>query len=253
LREAEIANPTSGARRYVLVESIAPDQPIPSLALIAAARGPAGMSRPKHPIAWACAATLLAGVAVIAGVRLFSTWHGGPAPAVAGDGRGIIAATDSPSDPGTLANGQSLASLARRIRLLQEGLNDTRGRLAKAETEAALLRDRAATLDRMLAGDSLTDCPLFLHDETTVRALQGILREAAAGGTDAAATIARQRLRQRLAGLRDQMAQEADDREAEADALHGRLRQQADDLETLQQSLMSRLSEAQAGPGNPAP
>jgi len=210
------------------------------------------MSRPKHPIAWACAATLLAGVAVIAGVRLFSAWHGGPAPAVAGDGRGIIAATDSPSDPGTLANGQSLASAARRIRLLQEGLNDTRGRLAKAETEAALLRDRAATLDRMLAGDTLTDCPLFLHDETTVRALQGILREAAAG-TDAAATIARQRLRQRLAVLRDKMAQEAGDRGAEADALHGRLRQQADDLETLQQSLMSRLSEAQAGPGNPAP
>lgn len=210
------------------------------------------MSRPKHPIAWACAATLLAGVAVIAGVRLFSAWHGGPAPAVAGDGRGIIAATDSLSDPGTLANGQSLASAARRIRLLQEGLNDTRGRLAKAETEAALLRDRAATLDRMLAGDTLTDCPLFLHDETTVRALQGILREAAAG-TDAAATIARQRLRQRLAVLRDKMAQEAGDRGAEADALHGRLRQQADDLETLQQSLMSRLSEAQAGPGNPAP
>lgn len=210
------------------------------------------MSRLKHPIAWACAATLLAGVAVIAGVRLFSAWHGGPAPAVAGEGRGIIAATDSPSHPGTLPNGQSLASLARRIRLLQEDLNDTRGRLAKAETEAALLRDRAATLDRMLAEDSLMDCPLFLHDETTVRALQGILREAA-DGTDAAATIARQRLRQRLAGLRDQMAQEADDREAEADALHGRLRQQADDLETLQQSLMSRLSEAQAGPANPAP
>ncbi|MGB3194525.1 MAG: hypothetical protein WBC39_04460, partial [Phycisphaerae bacterium] len=165
----------------------------------------------------------------------------------------IIAATDSPSDPGTLANGQSLASAARRIRLLQEGLNDTRGRLAKAETEAVLLRDRAATIDRMLAEDSLTDCPLFLHDETTVRALQGILREADDDRMDAAATIARQRLRRRLAGLRDQMAQEADGREAEADALHGRLRQQADDLETLQQSLMNRLSEAQAGPGNPAP
>jgi len=235
------------------VESIAPDQPIPSRALIAVARGTAGMSRPKHSIAWACAATLLAGVAVLAAVRLFSAWEGGPAPAVAGDGRGIIAATDSPSDPGTLANGPSLASLARRIRLLQEDLNDTRGRLAKAETEAVLLRDRVVTLDRMLAGDSLTDCPLFLHDETTVRALQGILREAAAGGTDAAATIARQRLRRRLTVLRDQMAQEAADRQAEADALHGRLRQEADDLETLQQSLMSRLSEAQAGPGTPAP
>ena len=212
------------------------------------------MSCPKHPIAWACAAALLAGVAVIAAVRLFSAWHGGPAPAVAGDGRGIIAATDSPSDPGTLvANGQSLASAARRIRLLQEGLNDTRGRLAKVETEAVLLRDRAATLDRMLAQDSLTDCPLFLHDETTVRALQGILREADDDGTDTASTIARQRLRRRLTGLRDQMAQDADDCEAEANALHGQLRQQADDLETLQQSLMSRLSEAQAGPGSPAP
>ncbi|MGB2830269.1 MAG: hypothetical protein WBD75_07975, partial [Phycisphaerae bacterium] len=82
------------------------------------------MSRPKHSITWACAATLLAGVAVIAAVRVFSAWRGGPGPAVAGDGRGIIAATDSPSDPGTLANGQSLASAARRIRLLQEGLND---------------------------------------------------------------------------------------------------------------------------------
>jgi len=204
-------------------------------------------------MAWACAAALLAGVAVIAAVRLFSTWHGGPAPAVAGDGRGIIAATDSPSHPRTLPNDQSLASLARRLRLLQEDLNDTRGRLAKAETEAVLLRDRAATLDRMLAEDSLTDCPLFLHDETTVRALQGILREADDNRTDAGALIARQRLRRRLAGLRDQMALEADDREAEADALHGRLRQKADDLETLQQSLLSRLSEAQAGPGNPAP
>ncbi|MGB3195131.1 MAG: hypothetical protein WBC39_07580, partial [Phycisphaerae bacterium] len=63
MREAENANPASGARRYILVESIAPDRPIPSLARIAAARGIAGMSRPKHSITWACAATLLAGVA----------------------------------------------------------------------------------------------------------------------------------------------------------------------------------------------
>jgi hypothetical protein len=185
---------------------------------------------------------------VIAGVRLFSAWHGGPVPAVAGDGRGIIAATD----PSNLPDGQSLASAARRIRLLQEGLNDTRGRLAKAETEAVLLRDRAATLDRMLAEDSLTDCPLFLQGETTVRALQGILREAA-DGTDTAAVIARQRLRRRLTMLRDQMAQDADDREPEAKALHGQFRRQADDLEALQQSLMSRLSQTGDNQEKPAP
>lgn len=95
--------------------------------------------------------------------------------------------------------------------------------------------------------------PAFSPRQDDRAGIQGILREADDDRMDAAATIARQRLRRRLAGLRDQMAQEADGREAEADALHGRLRQQADDLETLQQSLMNRLSEAQAGPGNPAP
>jgi len=207
------------------------------------------MSRPKYSMAWACAAALVAGIVVIAVMRLFSVRDERPAPAVAGDGRGIIAVTASPLH----FEARSLASAARHIRLLQESLNDTRERLAKAETEAALLRDRVTALDRMLTEDSLTDCPLFLHDETTVRALQGILREADDNRTDAAATIARQRLRRRLAGIRDQMAQEVADREAVADALHVRLRQQADDLETLQQSLMSRLSEAQTGLVNPAP
>ncbi|HUX00143.1 MAG: hypothetical protein WBD63_09630 [Phycisphaerae bacterium] len=198
------------------------------------------MSRPNRRIAWVFAAGA-AVVLAIGGLRLLSAWRGAPAPAEAGDS-GLVASTDART-----GDAAALANLARRVRTLRDNLNRTRSGLQQAERQSADLRERVAVLDDMLARDTLTDCPIFLHEETTVRALQSILREAtesrvpAAGRMATGEMIARQRLRQRLTLLRDEMDQQARDLDARADVLRADLRRQADELAGIEQGLMSRL------------
>ena len=212
------------------------------------------MSRLNRRFAWAFAAGTAAAILAIGGLRLVSSPRGMPAAAEAGD-VGLVAMTDGRAGLAAKGEASDLAALARRLRTLQDDLNRTRTELRQTQAASADLRDRANVLDDMLARDALTDCPVFLHEETTVRALQGILREATESrGPDGSARpptptdrmgtgamIARQRLRQRLAVLRDEMAQQARDLDARADVLGADLRRQADEVERLEGQLMSRI------------
>ena len=211
------------------------------------------MSRLNRRRAWIFAALITAGILAIAGVRLLSGRHGAPRPAEAG-GAGLVAADN------TYTGGETnLADLARRVRTFQDDLNRTRNALREAETESATLRERVAVLDDMLARDALTDCPVFLYEETTVRALQGILREATESRAPSSRTgemIARQRLRGRLSALREEMVRQEQNLDARADALRSDLRRQADEVERLQRLLMSRIPPSKTGKtpsGTPAP
>ena len=201
---------------------------------------------------WAWVVLLVGGLAaIVLGIQYTS-------------GRSFSAAAAPAGPSGALGNPRTsdLAELARRGREHQRQLLALREQLAGTQGQTDLLHERAATLEAMLAGDSLTQCPVFLQEETTVRALQGIIREAVASdapGNDAgvnrldtAATIARSRLRRRLEMLREDRQQQALGLEDLACDLRGRIRQQAAELESFQSRINRHLRAAASAPPAPA-
>jgi hypothetical protein len=177
-------------------------------------------------------ALVLAGVGLVVLVRVGSEWVDRPLTSPAAAGHGVVTA-----QPDAMAT-------ARRIRLLRDEEAKTREQLAAVQTQTALRQERIATLDEMLTSDSLTDCPPFLRQETTVRALQKIIREASdgpAGGDqnrlNTAATVAHERLRQKLEVLRSQLVQELGNLEARSETLRQCLRLQTEELELLERQI----------------
>jgi hypothetical protein len=199
------------------------------------------------PMIWPAAVLAALGLVVL--IRLGSGRTDGTPASADGDRGGIVTAA-----PDSLAT-------ARRLRLLEDEAGRTREQLASVQTESSIRQERVAVLDEMLATDSLTDCPGFLKDETTVRALQKIIREAADTSHPAddnpsrlntAATVARERLRQKLNGLRDRLNQELGKLESQAQVLRQQLRAQTEALDVLQRQIhrqsQSRAVQHSTGP-----
>jgi len=89
-------------------------------------------------------------------------------------------------------------------------------RLAQSRKEEEELTQQIATLDRMRYGGDLTRCPSFLQDNTTIRALQRLMREAKnepmlwrrkGSKLQTAAAVARERIRAKLRVLQEQKAE----------------------------------------------
>jgi len=184
------------------------------------------------PMMWPAAVLAALGLVVL--IRMGSGWTDPPPLSANADHRGVVTA-----EPDAMAT-------ARRLRLLEDQAGQTRGQLAAVQTETAVRRERIAALDEMLASDSLTDCPGFLRDETTVRALQKVIREASDSSRplddgqsrlNTAATVARERLRQKLEGLRHQLTQELARLEAQGETLRQKLRTQTEELDLLQRQI----------------
>jgi chromosome segregation ATPase len=199
------------------------------------------------PMIWPAAVLAALGLVVL--IRLGSGWTDGTPASAGGDRGGVVTAA-----PDSLAT-------ARRIRLLEDEAGRTREQLASVQTETSIQQERVTVLDEMLASDSLTDCPGFLKDETTVRALQKIIREASdtsrpsednPSRLNTAATVARERLRQKLNGLRDQLNQELGKLESQAGVLRQQLRAQTEALDVLQRQIrrqgQSRAVQHSTGP-----
>jgi len=199
------------------------------------------------PMIWPAAVLAALGLVVL--IRLGSGWTDGTPASAGGDRGGVVTAA-----PDSLAT-------ARRIRLLEDEAGRTREQLASVQTETSIRQERVTVLDEMLASDSLTDCPGFLKDETTVRALQKIIREASdtsrpsednPSRLNTAATVARERLRQKLNGLRDQLNQELGKLESQAGVLRQQLRAQTEALDVLQRQIrrqdQSRAVQHSTGP-----
>jgi chaperonin cofactor prefoldin len=170
-----------------------------------------------------------------------------------------VAAASADGDHGRAAlRSTDLAALARRYKALQDQTTALRQQLATVQAQATVARDHASTLGSMLAGNSLTQTPVFLQDESTVRALQGIIREAAGpespGRTTednlgTAATIARERLRQKFETLRENLDQQATRLETQADELLDRIRSQSAEMEALETDINRRLQAKSASGG----
>lgn len=201
----------------------------------------------RHAV-WAWPALLVLGLALVLAARRLPT-------------RTDRAVSSRPATEGSgLVTAQSidLASAARSIRFLQNDLARIRRQLAAIQNETSLRRERVATLEKMLADDTLTQAPAFLCEDTTVRALQQIIREAsdpAAPDQDrlsTAAAVARQRLRQKLESLRDQWIREVADRTTEADMHRERLHLQTQELERLQRQVHQQL-QPPSGPAGSEP
>lgn len=191
---------------------------------------------------------LLAVMAVLALVASIHYFQAVPADAVAADGDHGRAALRS----------SDLATLARRYKALEDQTTPLRLQLAAAQAQATVARDHASTLNSMLDGNSLTQTPLFLQDESTVRALQGIIREAAGpegpgraaeDNLGTAATIARERLRQKLETLRESLDQQATRLETQAGELVERIRNQSAEMEMLRSDINRRLQARSASGG----
>jgi hypothetical protein len=188
-------------------------------------------------LAWPVA--LVVGVLLVVGARLWPGWTPCPARSDSIAGSGVVAGQAS-----------DLASAARRIRFLQEQINRTRQQLVSIQTDAAGRRGHVAALAEMLATDTLTECPPFLRDDTTVRALQKVVREAAESTTvgdagrdrlNTAASVARERLRSKLDALRQQLTREAAGLDTQAEALRQRLHLLCGEVEQLQRDIQREL------------
>lgn len=173
-------------------------------------------------------------LALVAVVRLGPGWANRPLASPQAGAHGVATA------------GPDALATARRISQLEGEAGRTREQLAAVQTETSRRRERIVTLDEVLVTGSLADCPSFLKDDTTVRALQKIIREASesvgtpADGQDrlnTAATIARQRLRQKLESLRDQLQQDLGRLDSQAEALRQRLRLQTEELDLLERQI----------------
>jgi hypothetical protein len=206
------------------------------------------MSRPSVRAMWAWPLALLAGLGLIVAVRVWSGWAGRPVVSMGAQDVGVMAGDSA-----------DLADAGRRLRLLSEEADALRGRLAAAEADIAEHRARAEALGDMLSADRLTLCPPFLQAETTVRALQKIIIEAASpapasGGDErlsTAAVVARQRLRRKLEALRDEASQAMADAQTHADALRSALHVKASELQRARQNAAVQLQSRRAPEGPP--
>lgn len=201
------------------------------------------MARPRRQVAWFWPAVLLAGLVAIAAFRMWSGWATRPMVASGGRSEGRVA-----------GEAADLAAAGRRLRHLHAQMADTAGRLADLATDTAARRRQIRMLEDMLASGRLTECPPFLQAETTVRALQKIIREAggaaqADGGRDGrlstAAAVARERLRTRLLALRGELEREVADLQARADALRQQQRLQEIRVREMRRRIERRLDAGQ--------
>ena len=190
----------------------------------------------RHAV-WAWPAVVIFGLALVLLARLLPTWTGRlPSVRLMTESSGLVAAQSA-----------DLASVARRVRSLRDDLARIHHKLAALRNETSLRQERVATLEKMLADDTLTQAPAFLCEDTTVRALQQIIREASNPAVpdqdrlNTAAAVARQRLRQKLEGIRNQLVQEVADRSAEADILREQLHLRTVEIERLQQQINRQL------------
>lgn len=207
------------------------------------------MARPRRQVAWFWPALLLAGLAAVVAFRMWSGWATRP----------MVASSNLPE--GRVAGeAADLAAAGRRLRYLHAQRSATAARLATLRTEIADRRRQARTLDEMIDGGRLTDCPPFLAENTTVRALQKIIREAGgAAQTDAgrdprlttAAAVARERLRTKLLVLRDQLRRETADLDAQATTLRQQQRLQEAGIRHLRRQIDERLNGRAAEPAAP--
>lgn len=197
------------------------------------------MSWLRRHAAWIWPALLVTGLVLVALTRLWSGWAGRPESTMGAEVHGVVT-----------ADANDLAAIARRIRTLQEERSRTREQFTALAARAADCRQHVAALDDMLASGRLTECPVFLREETTVRALQKIIREASgseAAGQPAesqlstAGAVARERLRARLEALRDQLRAETATLDARTEALRLELDLQATQIEALQGNVLERL------------
>jgi len=197
------------------------------------------LAHPKRQVRWIWPALLLASLAAIVVFRVWSGWATRP----------MVASTDR-TEGRVEGDRADLAAAGRRLRLLQARAADTGRRLADLGAEIAAKRQQVRTLGEMLDAGRLTECPGFLRDKTTVRALQKILREAgrpaqAEGGRRSrlttAAAVARERLRAKLSALRHQLAREVADLEARATTLRQERHLQEADLRRLRRQIHQRL------------
>jgi hypothetical protein len=205
----------------------------------------------KRHATWLWLAALVVSVALVATLRMESGPSGLPPKAATADTSGVVAA--GPND---------LAAIARRLQLLQGRSAQVREQLATLQTEGATRRQQIAALDAMLAADSFTECPSFLSEDTTVRAFQKIIREAAsATGPDesdhdrlnTAATVARERLRGKLEVRRDQLSREAADLNTQSEDLRQRLRIQSEEIDLLDRQVREELQNRSSSPAAPSP
>jgi len=197
------------------------------------------MSWLRHHIAWVWPAALVVGLALVVIIRVWSGWADRPMASLASETDGVVS-----------GESDGLVAAARRIRALQSQSAATRQQLAALQNDSSTKRQQAATLDTMLASDRLTDCPDFLRRQTTVRALQNIIREAAdatpsespdQSRLNTAAAVARERLRTKLEAVRSQLADEVDDLETQAITLRQQLQLQTAELERLQRQAQRQL------------
>jgi hypothetical protein len=202
----------------------------------------------RHAV-WAWLVALVAGVVLVAAMRLPPERGTGPVPASAYDDLNAELSGD-------------LAAIARRARLLQIQGGRLREQLTDLRTEAGERRDHIAVINEMLIGDSYAECPPFLQEDTTFRALQRIIREAS--GTsgfpdsgekqlDTAAAVARERLRGKMELLRDQLKREAADLDARAEATRRQLGIQSEEAERLQQLMQEELNRRPPSQPDPVP
>lgn len=208
------------------------------------------MSWLRQHITWIWPAVLVVGLALVVTIRLWSGWAERPMASLASETDGVVS-----------GESDGLVAAARRIRALQSQSAATRQQLAALQKDSSAKRQHAATLDTMLASDRLTDCPDFLRQQTTVRALQNIIREAAdttpsespdQSRLNTAAAVARERLRTKLEALRSQLAEEIGDLETQATTLRQRLQLQTAELERLQRQAKRQL-QSRASSRHPRP
>ncbi len=207
------------------------------------------MSRLQRHAAWAWLVVLVVGVLVAAALRLGPERTGVPSSAAATDTDGFV-----PGEPGTLA------ATAQRVHNLQIQVSRVREQLAAVQTEADDRRQRIAAIDALLSEDGYAECPAFLQEDNTVRALQKIIREAA-GATrpdssgeerlSTAAAVARERLRSKLSVMRDQFLEEAADQDAQAEVLRQQVRQQTEEVEYLQRVMQQELDRSTSAAATP--
>ena len=207
------------------------------------------MSSLKGHTPWLWLAALVISAVLVAILRVESGPAGPPPRADPADTSGVVAAGPN-----------NLAAIAQRLQLIQGRAVQVREQLATLQTEGATRRQQIAALDAMLAADSFTECPPFLSEDTTVRALQQIIREAASATSpdesdhdrlNTAATVARERLRGKLEVRRDQLSRETADLNTQSEDLRQRLRIQSEEIDRLDRQVREELQNRSSSPASP--